>query len=291
LNHEKLKKEAVRLQLLMKLTRQYKPAKVGVSKFVETSHGKIRVLEYGFESKEIEPLFIDMHCGGYIFYTADVDEPMNLFFREQTGAKIVSIDYPKAPKYQYPIALEASYDIVKHYACNAEKYNINPDNIGIVGHSSGANFATVICIKAKEKKEFSLKYQVLNCPPCDMTIDATDKRISQAKGALPLKLLAMFDACYYDNNAEMAKSPYLSPIFATKEQLSGLPPALIIVAGEDSLHDEGVRYSDILRDAGVQVEFHDFEKYLHVFSYSKDADGKEGWEVMANFIRRQVKNN
>ena len=102
---EKLKKKAVRYQAFMRITKQFKPAQIGVSRFIETSRCKIRVLEYGFESKKIEPLFIDMHGGGYVFGCADMSEPMCVFFREQTGVKIVSIDYPKAPQYPYPVAI------------------------------------------------------------------------------------------------------------------------------------------------------------------------------------------
>ena len=202
--------------------------------------------------------------------------------------KVISIDYPKAPKNPYPVAVEAIYEVIKHYFDNAEAYKINPDNVGIGGHSAGGNLATVMCIKAKETGEFSFKYQVLDYPPCDISIDAYDR--PKPKGALSPKTVDMFNVCYHGNDMEVAKLPYISPVYATKEQLTGLPPALLIVAGRDSLHDEAVRYGELLKDAGVPLEFHEFADSVHGFTYYGKPDAKKGWDIMAGFIRKHSGN-
>ena len=284
IDNKKLIKKALRLQFLMKFYTKLKPAKIGKERIVDTSSGKVRVLEYGFDSSEIAPLFIDMHGGGFVLGSADMDEPMCIYFKKQTGVKIISIDYPKAPKNPYPIAIEAIYDVIKHYMDNAEKYRINSNSIGIGGHSAGANLATVICIMAKEKGDFSFKYEVLDYPPCDMSINAFDK--NYPKGALSPSLVEMFDACYFNKNYETAKSPYLSPVYATKEQLSGLPTTLLITAGLDSLHDEGVRYGELLADTGVSVESHDFSESVHGFTYNKTPDSQKCQDIMVEFIKK-----
>ena len=167
MNNKKLIKKALRMQSLMVLARKFRPAKIGKERLIDTSHGKVSVLEYGFDSPNVEPLFIDMHGGGFVLGWAAMDEPMCVYFCEQAKVKVISIDYPKAPKNPYPVAVEAIYEIVKHYFDNAEAYKINRDSVGIGGHSAGGNLATVICIKAKESGEFSFKYQVLDYPPCD----------------------------------------------------------------------------------------------------------------------------
>ncbi|MCL2322638.1 MAG: alpha/beta hydrolase [Oscillospiraceae bacterium] len=286
MDNKKLIKKALRLQSLMKLYTKFKPTKVGKERIIDTSSGKVRVLEYGFDSPEIKPLFVDMHGGGFVLGSADMDEPMCLYFREQTGAKIISIDYPKAPKNPYPIAINAIYDVIKHYIHNAEKYKINSNSIGIGGHSAGGNLAAVICIMAKEKGDFSFKYAVLDYPPCDMSIKSSDKKYP--KGAVPEKMVEMFDACYFNSNTETAKSPYLSPVYATNERLRGLPPTLLITAGQDSLHDEGIRYGELLKTAGVSVEFHDFSESAHGFTYNKTPDSKKGQDIMAEFIKKNM---
>lgn len=279
---EKHAKKAKRMSSIEALSR--KRAKIGKEQFVETSHGKIRVLEYGFDSKAVAPLYVDMHGGGFALMSADSDEQMNVFFREQTGVKIVSIDYPKAPDYPYPIAVEAVYDVVLHYVSNADEYGINPQLVGVGGHSAGGNLATVTCIRAKERGDLTLRYQILDYPPLDLYTDPLSK--PTPKKSMVIKMGVMFNACYIES--EKAKDPCASPVFATTAQLVGLPPALIIVAGLDSLHDEGVRYANMLKSAGVDVELHDFPDSGHGFTLNNSPESKRAHKMMADFISRNI---
>ena len=283
MTREKLIKKGKKLKRKVEILSKLKPSKItGTERLVDTSHGKIRVLEYGFDSPEISPLFVDLHGGGFILLSADFDEPMNLMFREKTNVKIISIDYPKAPESPYPIAIEAIYEVVQHYVDNAAKYGIDAGSIGIGGHSAGGNFAAVLSIRANERNDFKFHYQVLDFPSLDLAKGAENK--NYPKGSIPPKMAAIFSACYIDRKD--ASSPYASPVLATKEQLTGLPPVLLILAGGDSLHDEGLVYAKLLREAGVSVELHDFPDSAHGFTYKKNPEAQKAQKLMTDFINR-----
>ena len=256
--------------------------RVGKEEFIETEYGKIRTLWYGFNNKEKTPVLFTLHGGGFILMHADADEPMNIKFNKSIGCKIISIDYAKAPEYPYPAAVNQIYAVVKHVYENADKYRIDKNIMAIGGHSAGGNLSAVTCLKAKRLGEFKFVCQVLDYPPLDLATSAFNK--PQPKGTISPKMAVMFDACYI--KPSQAKDPFVSPIYATKEDITGLPPALFILAGGDSLHDEGMKYYKMLQSAGVEVECIEYPKSSHGFTYLQTADSKDAIAKMSAFFAK-----
>lgn len=50
---------------------------------------------------------------------------------------------------------------------------------------------------------------------------------------------------------------------ARADSFAGLPPAYIAIAGYDPLRDDGARYAELLRAAGVPVELQNAETLVH----------------------------
>ena len=71
---------------------------------------------------------------------------------------------------------------------------------------------------------------------------------------------------FYDQYIESDRraEPYAAPIRA--EDLSGLPPAVVAVAGYDPLHDEGVAYARALQEAGVPTTLLSYPGLIHGFA-------------------------
>ncbi|MGB8701223.1 MAG: alpha/beta hydrolase fold domain-containing protein, partial [Thermosynechococcaceae cyanobacterium] len=57
--------------------------------------------------------------------------------------------------------------------------------------------------------------------------------------------------------------PYFSPLLA--DNLSHLPPALIITAEFDPLHDQAIEYAQRLQEAGTPVTLIDYLGMVHGF--------------------------
>ncbi|MDR2752667.1 MAG: alpha/beta hydrolase [Clostridiales bacterium] len=262
----------------------YKPAKVGKERFVDSSYGKIRTLQYGFEDKGVKPCVFDLHGGGFILGDAEFDEPMNTQFYKEAGVKIVSIRYPKAPEYPFPIPLKAVYEVITTYVKNAASEGIDPKHIGIMGHSAGAALSTSICMMAKGKSDFKLNFQILDYPPLDLFTDPAAK--PQPKGALSPGMSRLFNMCYV--KPEEAKDPLASPVFASRDDLVGLPPALVILAGGDSLHDEGAKYIEMLKDANVPVESKDYPNVAHGFTLKPGPETTDACALMSGYIKKHI---
>ncbi len=251
---------------------------------IETEFGKVRVLGYGLENPNPTPILFDLHGGGFILGSADMDETMNLQFKQQVGCKVMSIDYAKAPKYPYPTAVNQVYAVVKHVYANAERYAIDRTKMAIGGHSAGGNLSAVACLKAKHEGQFQFVCQVLDYPPLDLATSPFDK--PNPKGAIPPHMAAMFDDSYREPS--QARDQYVSPVYAEPADLVGLPPALFILAGRDSLHDEALRYQALLNHAGVPTECYDYPEAAHGFTYKASADTSDAMAKMVAFLQKYL---
>ncbi len=283
---KRARRKALRMQRLMKFVFRhglggYHLSKAGRERSVDTRHGPVRVLEYGFEEKELRPLYVDLHGGGFIMMQADADEAMNLEFVRRAGVKVISIDYPKAPQAPFPVAVEAVHDVIAHYLEHAQQYGIETAHMGIGGHSAGGNLATVTCLRDLANGEFGFAYQVMDYPVLDLATPPEQK--PRPKGCIDPKEAAMYNACYI--LPHQAGTLSASPALAEPGDLRGMPPALLLVCGGDSLHDEALHYARSLRAAGVAVTVQEYPDQPHGFTYYKpNADTRDAIERMAGFI-------
>ncbi|AIZ56199.1 acetyl esterase [Candidatus Methanoplasma termitum] len=277
-------------QLMKKMRDEFNKSRfvstVAKERYVDTSYGKIRVLEYGFDSDKVKPLYVDIHGGGYCVGFPEMDEEINLFIKSKVDVKIISIDWPKAPENPYPIGLEATYQVVKHYADNAKKYKIDKENIGTGGYSSGGNFATVIPIKARERGDFKIKYHMICVPGVDISGDPYDKPGSDK--ILTGQTLEAIYLCYLPE-PKYGKEPYASPRIAPKEMLRGQPPMLLIAAGRDPLYPQYIDYAAKLKEAGVDVEVFDSKNSDHDFFYNHNEESAKAKEVLVKFLKKHTK--
>jgi acetyl esterase len=252
--------------------------------FIDTQFGKVRTLWYGAGNTDVTPVHFDLHGGGFVLGSADVDETINVELSKQIGCKVVGIDYAKAPDYPFPSAVNQIYETIKHIYENADKFLINPQRMSIGGYSAGGNLSTVVCMKAKKEGLFQFICQVLDYPPLDLATG--DLKKPHPQGSVSPQMAMMFNACYFDPS--QAKDPYVSPVYAAKEELEGLPPALLILAGKDSLHEEGIKYQSILETSGVITECCDYPNAVHGFTHTPSADASDAFEKTVIFLKKYL---
>lgn len=136
---------------------------------------------------------------------------------------------------------------------------------------------------AQKEGTFHLLCQILDYPVLDMGTSALDKPQPQGSILSP-EMASMFDACYID--PAQGKDLYVSPVYATPEDLHGLPPALLILAGKDSLHDEGQQYGEMLKAAGVKTECIEYPAEPHSFTLQNTRAAIEACDQMVAFLKR-----
>lgn len=256
---------------------------------IPTRDGETHVFVYKPHSeKEILPLYINIHGGGFVKGHRQQDIVFCKNICSRAECVVVDIDYTTAPEQKYPYALHQCYDVVKWAYQNPEKLTIDRKKIAVGGHSAGGNFTAALAIMANQTKEFEIKLQILDYPPVDLYSPPelkrnayTNKRVLPERGRL-------YNDLYIDEGQRL--EPTASSLFAPEEMLFGLPPALVITCGDDSLGEEAERYAARLIQAGVPITACRFLNSHHGFTVRRLDEFEQAEQMILNALSAAFKN-
>jgi acetyl esterase/lipase len=210
------------------------------------------------------PVFIFLHGGGWVLGDYPTHKRMVRDLVLLTGYSSVFINYTPTPEAKYPTQVNEIYAATKWVAEHGDEINVDGTNMAIVGNSVGGNMSTVTAIKAKENNGPKIKVQILMWPIVDADFEtASYKQFGKDRFLSTSLMKWMYDM--YTTDLNQRKEIYASPLRATIEQLKGLPPALIQVAENDVLRDEGEAYGRKLDQAGVPVTLVRYDGTIHDF--------------------------
>jgi cation diffusion facilitator CzcD-associated flavoprotein CzcO/acetyl esterase/lipase len=213
------------------------------------------------------PVVVLIHGGGWIGGSLDsFDEPC-ASLAHRLGALVVSPDYRLAPEHRFPAATDDTVAVLRWTANHIAEYGGDPTRIAVGGESAGANLAAVAAIRLRDEGGPRLRAQILITPPTDILANTKSRRIFANAPILTTKLGQQMAAMYLGDPAN-ATSPWASP--ARTNDLSGLPPTLVITMGVDPLRDEGEDYARALTAAGVPTLCRRFDGLFHA-TYSLSA--------------------
>ena len=195
------------------------------------------------------PIVAYFHGGGWVLGSHDADDPLCRDLCAQSGAVIVSVNYRHAPEHRFPAAADDGLAAATWIADHAAELGGVPGQLAVAGWSAGANVAAVTAQQAKLTGGPTIVGQVLLNPvtDCDFT---RQSYVDNAEGYILTRGLMDWFWDYYCDPSDRT-DPKASPLRA--DDLSGLPPAMVVTCEFDPLRDEGDAYSEALAAAGVPV--------------------------------------
>ncbi|MFI6323018.1 alpha/beta hydrolase [Nonomuraea sp. NPDC050556] len=199
------------------------------------------------------------HGGGWWLGSAADSDMRCRAFAARAGVTVFSVDYRLAPEHPFPTALEDCYQALTWAVDQADRFGFDPELVAVAGESAGGNLAAAVALLARERGGPSLKLQLLEIPALDLTLSSPSIE-RYAKGYVLSAEDLRWCVEQYMKGHDPA-DPLVSPLLA--EDLTGLPPAYIAVAEFDPLVDDGHRYAERLKEAGVPVTLRVFEGQVH----------------------------
>lgn len=207
-----------------------------------------------------------IHGAGWVFGSFHTHDKLVRELAARTNSIIIFPEYSRSPEAKYPVALEQCYDILCHVPeiLNQIGCQANLETLTIAGDSVGGNMATIISIMAKQKCGPKIHKQLLYYPVTDACFN-THSYCQFAVDYYLYRAGMMWFWNQYTTSKRERNEITTSPLRASKEDLEGLPDAMILTGEADVLRDEGECYARKLRAAGVEVTAMRFQAIIHDF--------------------------
>jgi acetyl esterase len=226
---------------------------------------------------ESPPVLVYAHGGGFVFCDLDSHDELCREFANHIPAVVVSVAYRLAPEHRWPAAADDFYAAARWAAHNASSLGGDEQRVVVGGDSAGGNLAAVTALMARDRGGPSIVGQLLLYPVLAADFNNESYRLFGKGFYNPKPALQWYWDQYVPASADR-EHRYASPLRAN---LTGLPPAVIILAGHDPLRDEGMAYADALDAAGVATVRCAFEGAIHGFMTMPTLD-------IAHLARRQA---
>lgn len=202
------------------------------------------------------------HGGGWVLGSLDTHHSLCGRLAAEAGAAVVSVGYRVAPEAPFPAAVDDALAALEWIGERLDAIGGEGSGLAVAGDSAGGNLAAVLAQQARGRVRERLRLQLLIYPVTDVH-DAALTYASAQENATGMFLTLEDMVWFSDQYQPDPESPLASP--ARAESLEGLPPALIITAQYDPLRDDGERYAELLRAAGVNVRLHRYDGQIHGF--------------------------
>ena len=228
--------------------RKPRPGNVGAE---DVAYGGVPCRHYRLKDAPGAPTMIYLHGGGFVVGGLDSHDDVTAEICAAAKIDVIAVDYRLAPEHPFPAAFEDGWAVLQAVATRT------PDLI-IGGDSAGGNLAAALCLKARDAGGPKPKGQVLIYPGLggDMS---RGSYVTQANAPG----LSTRDVIYYRDTYRGRGSKYAEPLRET--DFNGLPPAFLVAAALDPLHDDCFDYAARLKAHGVAVQIRDEPLLVHAF--------------------------
>jgi acetyl esterase len=213
---------------------------------------------------EPQPTLVFFHGGGFVIGSVETHDGLCRLLANLSACRVISVEYRLAPEHKFPAAVDDAFAAVHWIEANAAQLGVDANRLAVGGDSAGGTLAAVVCQLARDIGAPKIAFQMLLFPATHMAAETASRRNFDEGYFLEAKDIEWFFSHYFGSEADRADAK-ASPLLA--ENLAGLPPAYIMVAEYDPLHDEGVAYAEKLRADGMKVTLDDHPGMVHDFIY------------------------
>lgn len=214
-----------------------------------------------------------LHGGAFVLGSSTSYRSFGCRLAAASNARVFLLDYPLAPEYMFPAALDQAVAAIDRLLARGMK-------LAIGGDSAGASLAVAAVQHRIVHALTAPQACLLLSPYLDLTHtgDSVATRAHLDPFIDPAGMSAT--AATYHGNTDPA-DPRVSPLFGT---VDGFPPTLIQVGSDELLFDDSRRFAQRLTD----VVFQEWVGMIHVWPLFSIEEGQWTIAQMGAFAHRRL---
>ncbi len=225
-----------------------------------------------------EGVILYLHGGGYTCGDLEYAKGFAASLAVHCGMRVLCIGYRLAPEHPYPAALE---DAVTAYEYLLRK-GYPAGQIALCGESAGGGLCFSLCLKLKSLSRPLPGGIVAISPWTDLTASGSSYETNkEADPSLSREQLAFFSQSYTDR----PEDPLVSPLWA---DLTGLPPSLLFVGGDEILLSDSQQMHQNLLCAHVQSQLVVHPQRWHGYLLYDLPEDQKDFDILGRFLTRFI---
>lgn len=188
-----------------------------------------------------------LHGGGYVLGGLESHDDICAELAEAAQVEVTAVQYRLAPEHPFPAAFDDCWAVLE---------TLGP--CIVAGDSAGGNLSAALCLKSRDVGGPKIIAQVLIYPGLDGDV-TKGSYVTQAHAPG----LTTADSLYYRKIYAGHPNKYAGPLQETDYR--NLPPAFIVAAGHDPLHDDATEYAARLNAAGGKADLREEPLLIHAY--------------------------
>lgn len=221
---------------------------------------------------------IYMHGGAYCFEITSYHWRLIAELARRLRARVTVPIYPLAPEHGFGDIFDMALKVYRSLLDEADA-----QDIVFMGDSAGGNMAVVLTMLARQASLPQPGRHVLISPGLDMTLE--NPAVVEAERADPWLAIPGGLEAIRHYAADIPRTDWrISPI---RGDLSGLPPTLMLTGTRDLLTPDNLRYADLARRAGVDMEVLVGDGMFHVWPLINMPEARHARDIIVNYLSRQ----
>ncbi|MFB7666435.1 alpha/beta hydrolase [Kitasatospora sp. NPDC056138] len=237
---------------------------------VRLPQGQDRVVAGGvkvraFVPDHVDGVYLHIHGGGWAFGSADGQDERLWRIAEQSRLAVVSVDYRLAPEHPFPAGPDDCEAAARWLVDHAEA-EFGTRRLLIGGESAGAHLSVLTLLRLRDRHGITGAFRAAHLlfGPYDLSMTPS-QRLFGSRQLLSNtdSIQGSYELFTPGMEAEQRRDPGISPLFA---DLTGLPPARIVVGTEDPLLDDSRFLAARWQEAGASVQLGVVAGAMHGFT-------------------------